>query len=110
MNKLYYKLLLLFLLDIPLVILQVGAKICCITQSSDNKFKDLEADDVIQWQSINDTQIASCTQLQFFPNNYTLTKNLKVTSVNDLIINCSGVVFHCNSYPLIINNSTIESK
>ena len=106
MNKLYYKLLLLFLLDIPLVILQVGAKICCITQSSNNKSKDCEADDIIQWQSINDTQIASCTQLQFFPNNYTLTKNLKVIPVNDFIINGNGSAFHCNSYSLIINNST----
>ena len=71
MNKLYHKLLATFFLVVP-VVLQVGAKICYITQSSGDKSKDGRADSILQWQNITDTQIASCTKLQFSASNHTL--------------------------------------
>ena len=107
MNEFYYKLLFTFLV-IPFSILQVGATICCITQDqpSEDKSKDCGAGNIIQRQNISNTQIASCTELRFFPNNYTLTESLKITAVSGFIINGNDAALHCNSSSLIINNST----
>ena len=92
----------------PFSILQVGAKICCIPQPSEDKFKDCGADNIIQWQNITSTQlqIASCTELRFFPNNYMLTKSLEITAISDFIINGNGAMFLCDSSSLVISNST----
>ena len=106
MNELYHKLLVTLLFVVPLVILQVGGKVCYIAQSSRDKIEDSGDDNVIQWQKVTNTQIASCTRLQFSPNNYTLIKSLEIIAVSNFMINGNGAIFHCNSSSLIVNNST----
>ena len=68
-NELFYKVLLINILVMSLIIIQVEGKVCYITQSSGDKIEDSGDDNVIQWQKITNTQIASCTKLQFSPNN-----------------------------------------
>ena len=64
------------MLVMSLIIIQVDGKVCYIAQSSRDKIEDSGNDNVIQWRKITDTQMASCTKLQFSPNNYTLTESL----------------------------------
>ena len=66
-----------------LIIIQVEGKVCYITQSLGDKIEDSGDDNAIQWRKITNTQIASCSKLQFSLNNYTLTKSLKITAVSD---------------------------
>ena len=106
MNELYHKLLVTLLFVVPLVFLQVGGKVCYIAQSSRDKIEDSGDDNVIQWQKATNTQIASCTKLQFSPNNYTLIKRLEIIAVSNFMINSNGAIFHCNSSSLIVSNST----
>ena len=86
------------------VTLQVAAKVCCIVSSPEVKSKYCGGDNTIQWNNITNNQIISCTQLQFFPKNYTLNENLKIADVSSFLINGSGATLFCNSSSLIINN------
>ena len=85
MNELYHKLLVTLLFVVPLVFLQVGGKVCYIAQSSRDKIEDSGDDNVIQWRKIANTQIASCTKLQFSSKNYTLTESLKITALTNFL-------------------------
>ena len=87
MNELYHKLVATFFLVVLHIILQVGAKNCYITQSSGDKSKNGGVDSILQWQNITDTQIASCTKLQFSASNYTLIRSLKIIAVSDFVCN-----------------------
>ena len=93
------------LLITSLVTLQVEAKICCITLSSEDEPEDCGTN-IIPWHNITRNMITSCTKLQFSPKNYTLTENLLITAVNNFSINGNGATFQCNySSSLIIDNS-----
>ena len=51
--------LVIILLITPLIILQVGAKVWCIPQPSEDRSKDCGSDNIIQWQNITNIQIAT---------------------------------------------------
>ena len=106
MNGISYKPLWILLLIAPFVVIQVTAKVCCMTLSLEDLSEECGTKNIFQWQNITRNLIKSCTKLLFLPKNYTLTQNINITTVNNFVLNGSGATFYCNSSSLIIGDST----
>ena len=82
------------------VVMQVAAKICCMTLSPEDKDNN-----TFYWPTVIKNLPKLCTVLQFSPKNYMLIENLKITAVNNFSIVGNGAMFECNCSSIVIKDS-----
>ena len=88
------------------VVLQAAAETCCMTLSPEDRFKDCAVDNTFYWPEIIKNLSMSCSKLlQFSPRKYKLTKNLKITAVNNFSIVGNGATLECIHSSIVIKDS-----